>query len=61
MTVSDELLTRREVGEWLKVPVGTLAQWAHRGFGPRGFALGGTIRYRRSAVEKWLQEQEQAA
>ncbi len=56
----DEFLTTTELGTLLKVPVGTLRQWRHRGFGPRGFALGGTVRYRRSVVEKWIAEQEAA-
>ncbi|WP_083749362.1 helix-turn-helix domain-containing protein [Frankia sp. CcI49] len=58
--MSDEFLTTAEVGAMLKIPVGTLRQWRHRGFGPRGFAMGGTVRYRRSVVEKWIADQEHA-
>jgi len=45
----------------LKVAVTTLRQWRARHLGPPGFAVGGTVRYRKSAVERWLAEQEQAA
>ncbi len=58
--LSQTLMTTLELSQMLKVPVGTLRQWRHRGYGPRGFALGGTVRYRRSAVEKWVAEQEAA-
>ncbi|WP_307873954.1 MULTISPECIES: helix-turn-helix domain-containing protein [unclassified Frankia] len=56
----DELLRTVEVAALLKVPPGTLRQWRHRGFGPRGFALGGTVRYRRSVVDAWIAAQERA-
>jgi hypothetical protein len=58
--MQDELLTTAELSAMIKVPVGTLRQWRHRNFGPAGFALGGTVRYRRSVVEKWLADQERA-
>ena len=40
----------------IDVPVGTLRQWRHRGEGPPGLRLGGHVRYRRSDVDKWLEE-----
>ncbi len=61
IVLGDEFLTTTELSGLIKVPVGTLRQWRHRGFGPRGFALGGTVRYRRSVVEKWIAEREAAA
>lgn len=56
----DVLLTSREVADVLRVPVGTLGQWRHRGAGPRSikYETGG-VRYRRSTVLAWLAEQEQ--
>jgi predicted DNA-binding transcriptional regulator AlpA len=56
----DELLTTAEVGQMLRKPVGTLRQWRHRSFGPKGFRLGGTVVYRRSAVDAWIRECETA-
>jgi predicted DNA-binding transcriptional regulator AlpA len=56
----DELLTTAEVGEILRKPVGTIRQWRHRGYGPQGFRLGGSVVYRRSAVETWVRECEAA-
>jgi hypothetical protein len=56
----DELLTPKEVAVILRVPLGTLAQWRHRGSGPKAikFETGG-IRYRASVIRKWFAEQEQ--
>lgn len=56
----DELLTTAEVGQILRKPVGTLRQWRHRSFGPKGFRLGGTVVYRRSAVDAWIRDCEAA-
>jgi len=58
---SDELLTTAELGALIKVPATTLRQWRHRGVGPVGFRIeNGRVRYRRSAVELWLADQEHA-
>ncbi|SBW20450.1 hypothetical protein FDG2_1696 [Candidatus Protofrankia californiensis] len=57
---SSEFLTTAELSSILKIPSGTLRQWRHRGFGPRGFALGSAVRYRRKVVEAWIAEQEAA-
>jgi hypothetical protein len=59
--MSDEgLLTTAEVSEMLRRPVGTLRQWRHRSYGPKGFRLGGAVVYRRSAVIDWVRECEAA-
>ena len=57
----DEYLTTAEVGGRINVPDATLRAWRHRGYGPPGFLLGRTWRYRWSAVRAWLDEQERAA
>jgi predicted DNA-binding transcriptional regulator AlpA len=57
----DELLTTNEVGKILRKPVGTIRQWRHRGYGPKGFRLGGSVVYRRSAVEAWIRDCENLA
>lgn len=58
--MNDELWTTADVSAYLKIPAGTLRQWRHRGFGPKGFAVGGAVRYRRSVVEAWTAQQEAA-
>lgn len=37
------------------MPVGTLYGWRHRGEGPPGYRVGRHVRYRRSAVDAWLE------
>jgi hypothetical protein len=56
----DDLLIPEEVGPMIRRPLGTLRQWRHRGVGPRSFRLAGKVVYRRSDVEAWIAEQEQA-
>lgn len=56
----ESLLTTAEVSEILRKPVGTLRQWRHRNYGPQGFRLGGTVVYRRGAVDEWVRECEAA-
>lgn len=54
MPISEDFwLTRPEVGERLKVPVKTLAQWASQGKGPRYHLFGRHCRYRLSDVIAW--------
>ena len=55
-----ELLTTEEVAALLRRPAGTIRQWRHRGYGPKGFRLGGAVVYRRSAVEAWVRDCEEA-
>ncbi|WP_163548368.1 helix-turn-helix transcriptional regulator [Candidatus Frankia nodulisporulans] len=57
---AEEYLTTNEVSKKIKIPTGTLRQWRHRGFGPSSFRLGGSIRYRLSALEEWIADQERA-
>jgi|tagenome__1003787_1003787.scaffolds.fasta_scaffold11707969_1 hypothetical protein len=58
--VGDELLRTAEVAQLMRVPMGTLRQWRHRGIGPKGFRLGGRVVYRRSAVEAFIATAEAA-
>jgi len=55
---ADEILTLDEVAQILKVPVGALRKWRTNGAGPKGFRAGKYVRYRRSAVEQFIAEQE---
>jgi hypothetical protein len=56
----DPLWTTAETASYLRRPTGTIRQWRHRGFGPKGFRVGGLIMYRRSEVLGWLAKQENA-
>ncbi|MDW5612087.1 helix-turn-helix domain-containing protein [Mycolicibacterium sp. D5.8-2] len=54
MSISEDYwLTRPEVGERLKVPEKTLAQWASQGKGPKYHRFGRHTRYRLSDCIDW--------
>jgi excisionase family DNA binding protein len=57
--LKDELLSVDDVAELLKVPVGTLRKWRTSGDGPPGFRVGKYLRYRLSAVEQFIEAQEE--
>ncbi|SRR6266516_6712586 len=52
----DPLLTIDDVAAWLGKPKNTLYAWHSRGRGPRAIRVGNTLRYRRSEVDRWLDE-----
>jgi excisionase family DNA binding protein len=54
-TAAAALIT--DLSTMLGVPVDTLYGWRHRGEGLRGYSVGRHVRYRRSNVEAWLEEQ----
>lgn len=53
----DEMLTLQEACTYLRIPEGTLRYWRHLGTGPRGFRIGRSVRYWRTEVHVWLEEQ----
>jgi excisionase family DNA binding protein len=53
--------TRAQVAEYTQTSVPTLARWAGEGQGPKFIKLGGSVRYKRSAVVAWLQSLEEAS
>lgn len=53
-TPTEQLLTRKEVAEWLNVTEHCLRRWAHMGRGPVFVKVGWFVRYRREDVEAWL-------
>ena len=57
METSDRLMTLAELAEMLGIPVNTVYGWRCRGEGPPGYRIGRHVRYRRSAVEQWLETQ----
>lgn len=58
--MAEEFMTPRQVEEIYGFRVQTLAQWRWMGLGPDYIKLspgrGGRIKYKRSAVEAWLDE-----
>lgn len=55
--VDDEMLTLKEVATMLRVPEATVRYWRHLSKGPRGFRIGRSVRYWRTEVALWLEEQ----
>jgi excisionase family DNA binding protein len=54
---NDELLTMKEVADVVRVPVDTLRYWRHLGSGPGSFRVGRSVRYWRTEVLHWLEQQ----
>ncbi len=54
------LLTPGELAAFLRVPLKTLYQWHYFRSGPEAFRVGRHLRYRRSAVARWLDSVEDA-
>lgn len=54
LVVTDECwMTRTDLANRLGLSVATLADWAHKGTGPRYARFGKHVRYRLSDVIKW--------
>ena len=61
-TAADQLLTPEEVSDLLGgVPPATLKRWRTQRAGPVVLHIGRHVRYRRSAVEAWLQTKDREA
>ena len=52
-----DLLTITEAAELLRAPVATLRYWRHLGTGPHSFRIGRSVRYWRTDVTGWLEDQ----
>jgi hypothetical protein len=52
-----ELWTIQQVSNFLRVPVGSLYQWRHKGYGPPAWRVGKQLRYDAAAVRRWLVEE----
>jgi excisionase family DNA binding protein len=52
-----ELLTITEAADLVRAPVATLRYWRHLGTGPRSFRVGRGVRYWRTDVTAWLEQQ----
>jgi excisionase family DNA binding protein len=55
--VSPEFMTITELAEYLRLPVRTIYHWRQTGTGPQGKLFGRHLRFRRSAVEAWIEAQ----
>lgn len=53
----DHLLSMAEVADLIRVPVATLRYWRHLGTGPHSFRVGRSVRYWRTEVHRWLEDQ----
>jgi excisionase family DNA binding protein len=56
MPARDELMTTKDLAEYVRRPLATIYQWNSRGIGPRYIRRGRTVLYRRSDVDKWLSD-----
>lgn len=54
----DEILTIKELASYLKIAEKTAYRFVSEGRIP-GFKVGGSWRFRRSEIERWIAEQEQ--
>ena len=53
--LGDVLLTEAEVAELLRVSERTVRRWRAEGTGPPAVRVGKAVRYRRRAVDEWLE------
>jgi excisionase family DNA binding protein len=61
MNTVEPLWGPEEVSEYLGVPVATLYQWRHRGYGPVSARIGKHLRYDPDDVRAWVKNQSEAA
>jgi excisionase family DNA binding protein len=52
----DGLLTVEDLAHYLDVPVATVYAWRYRRQGSPGFRVGRHLRFRRSDVERWIED-----
>lgn len=55
--MSDEIITIKEVAEYLKIKEKTAYALAAKGEIP-GFKVGGAWRFRKGEIDKWIKEKE---
>jgi excisionase family DNA binding protein len=56
----EKLLGYEEVSELLGIPVNTLRVWRWQQRGPQSFKVGKLVKFRPSAVQRWIEKQEKA-
>jgi len=57
VTEPERLLSPRQLAAYSNVSVATVYDWRHRRSGPPGFRVGKHVRYRRSDVDSWIDDQ----
>jgi predicted DNA-binding transcriptional regulator AlpA len=57
----DRLLTPPEVADFLRTTEGVLKMWRYRGDGPPYVKVGKSVRYRWSALDRWVDERAVAS
>lgn len=57
MDQHEPLVSTQDLADYLGIPPASLAQWRHKGTGPRGYRVGRHVKYRMSEVDAWLQAQ----
>lgn len=55
-----QLMGPKELAEYIGVPLATVYAMNHRRTGPKRLRVGKYVRYRRSDVDAWLDQQEVA-
>lgn len=61
MSKIDEWVTIKELAQELGVSVATIYAWRTKGTGPRGATFGKHVRFRRSEIERWAEQQSDPA
>lgn len=56
--LNDDIMTVKELAEYLKIAEKTAYRFASRGKVP-GFKVGSAWRFRKSEIDRWISEQEQ--
>ena len=59
--MSDILLTETQVAELLQIKPATLKRWRWSRVGPTFCKIGGSVRYKRSELEKFIADSTHAA
>ena len=52
----EPLIDVQQLADYLDVPVKTLYAWRYRRQGPPAFRVGRHLRYRRSDIQRWIQQ-----
>jgi len=52
----ESLIDVQQLADYLDVPVKTLYAWRYRRQGPPAFRVGRHLRYRRSDIQRWIEQ-----
>lgn len=54
MSISNNMMSAKDVAKKLGIPVATVNGWRHLKTGPRYYRIGGRIFYREDDVDAWV-------